>query len=1169
MTGQERILAKLREVLDQPDTVILVGSGVSLWSGLPTWTALLHALADHLEEMGLKAAPVRQEINGGNLLLAASYAVHQIDKRELGAFLRKALRHARASPSELHRLIVALGPSCFITTNYDQLLETAIQQSGQYTELRVVTNRQPVEIADIIPAIARNFLFKYHGDVTDVESIVLCREQYRQIKNEYPHTLRALSTLLATRPALIIGFGLQDPDFLLVQDELVSIFQGQAGEYFAILPDFDDLRINFWRENYRTQVISYDTLLKPNGTRDHSQLLTLVQDLLSAKFRRGHPSPTDRMSAGHLLLLARLAASVAREKPEPLKVSFPLSVEFEVKPKFGFRPHPGRLTDLLHLYEGSFLLLGHPGAGKSVALKQYAAELADALTQRCLSDAGNTDKIDVPLFINLTLYRGSLVELIQSTLPAGLELAEILSTHRCTVVLDAVNEMPREHIESEHWVHEFAQLQMRFPDARFLIGCRNEAWVKVIDLPIFIIGDIDSKFMREQLSGIVPVEALSNPAFAYALATPLLFSLAKSGSVVIQETSTPSRLYEAYWEQLSERWKETTGESVDFASNLETVAHNMLEKGIEYAPKTEFERALSAQFRQVDAPLAALLRDGALIALSGQRVTFFHQSLTEHLAARVIARQFETTPAVLMTLLRDKRWDQTLFLAADYLRPELARKFIAEVLATDIVAGARAANYIRHEQTEIIDVILQEAIERGEDEFEQQLSLSLILQRLPYSTRNMKRLRVLAKKANNLGGTAAGALFKMLPRQRRQIIAASFRHHDDFNYISHYVDTSRDDWTQADIIFFFEKLSSPDNVATDALSSYEILISKLPGSDLSSFCARFLQTSSACRRVILGGLAEVDNSFATSMLNEFVRKGEAGAFFDLYSHLRFRRSSFPPAELPVDEATIKSILRALSTTSATWAVAAGQQLVERNKEWAKAFRRLALKRKADRQIMTELIATDELHREAPILTALKSIPDLNEHQISAVGHDNFWERASTEVLIEALETRNTILVNGMNIHIRGREENIPILRKHNVQWWLDWVEQCCRAYGVYGGSAYVLQQVILKCNKEARLQLLNIFNQGLSEDFWRIGFFLFCRSQAVSTDEFSDAAIQLLMAEADHRGWIPQLLGEAATEQFVVSELLPLVKSPEPRPWLVKTLRAAGRRHNRRYTVWL
>lgn len=74
-------------------------------------------------------------------------------------------------------------------------------------------------------------------------------------------------------------------------------------------------------------------------------------------------------------------------------------------------------------------------------------------------------------------------------------------------------------------------------------------------------------------------------------------------------------------------------------------------------------------------------------------------------------------------------------------------------------------------------------------------------------------------------------------------------------------------------------------------------------------------------------------------------------------------------------------------------------------------------------------------------------------------------------------------------------------------------------------------------------------------------------SADISTDDFSDAASQLLIAEADDRAWIGKLLGEAATEQFVVSKLLPLIHDQEPRPWLIKTLKAAGRRHNRRYAV--
>ena len=127
MSALAHLLTKLRQTLDRPDTVLLIGSGVSLWSGLPTWRGLLTQLADFLETNGRDPKPVREELERGDLLLAASYAVHQLDFRDLGAVIRKALKHPHAVPSELHRLIATLGPSCFVTTNYDHLLETAIR----------------------------------------------------------------------------------------------------------------------------------------------------------------------------------------------------------------------------------------------------------------------------------------------------------------------------------------------------------------------------------------------------------------------------------------------------------------------------------------------------------------------------------------------------------------------------------------------------------------------------------------------------------------------------------------------------------------------------------------------------------------------------------------------------------------------------------------------------------------------------------------------------------------------------------------------------------------------------------------------------------------------------------------------------------------------------------
>ena len=523
-------------------------------------------------------------------------------------------------------------------------------------------------------------------------------------------------------------------------------------------------------------------------------------------------------------------------------------------------------------------------------------------------------------------------------------------------------------------------------------------------------------------------------------------------------------------------------------------------------------------------------------------MSFFHQSLTEQLAAGVIARRFKANPATLKALLRDKRWDQALFLAAGSLRPALARDFIRKILETDVVAGARASYYIRREQADVIDSILQEAINRGTDDFDQALDLSSILQNLPYSYRNAARLRVLAEQGDLLGGVAAGVLFSIFPRGRRKIIADSFRHHDDYNYVSHYIGASADSWTKR-IYFLFEKLSEPSHVMTDALSSYGALVSRLPEKELPQFCERFLGTSSACRWVIAEGLKDIDSPFATTILKELVRNGEEEAFYIFYSHLQFRRSALSPEELPVDNAVVKSIFNALLTSKARWAVEAGQQLVHRNKEWAGAFRKLALEETTDRQIMTEVIAAEAPDREQPIRAALKRMSELSSHEIAAIGNDDFWHTAPAEILVEALETRVSTLVDDLPLYLRTWDKDFPILRKYDLDWWLDWIEECSGDQcGNNSGTAYVLQQVLLKGSKEGRQQLLNRFNEDLSVDFWRIGYCVFCGSENVSTNEFSDAANRLLIAEADNRPWIAKLLGEAATEEFVASELLPLLE---------------------------
>ncbi|MFJ4604859.1 SIR2 family protein [Pseudomonas atacamensis] len=143
---------------------------------------MIEELAKFLEQGTGNADLVRAEARKGDLLQAASYGFDQLTKQQIGEFIRETCRYGRARPQEIHRKIVSLGPRCFITTNYDNLIEQSLREWQPDRFYRPpITNRQLTETAEIVHARAIDFIFKPHGDAADSESIILTREQYRRL----------------------------------------------------------------------------------------------------------------------------------------------------------------------------------------------------------------------------------------------------------------------------------------------------------------------------------------------------------------------------------------------------------------------------------------------------------------------------------------------------------------------------------------------------------------------------------------------------------------------------------------------------------------------------------------------------------------------------------------------------------------------------------------------------------------------------------------------------------------------------------------------------------------------------------------------------------------------------------------------------------------------------
>ena len=420
-------------------------------------------------------------MRNGDLLQAASYGLRKLTPASFRKFMQQAVRFGSAAPHVIHKAIVELGPTGFVTTNYDTLIEQAL--STWRTDAffpAPVTNKHLVELADILSTHSSHFIFKPHGDISDISSIILTREQYRTLMpgGERQSALEALKTLLVTRPVLYVGFGLRDPDFLYLRDLLLNIYQGAVRDHWAIMPNVGGEEVDYWRNQYGIKLLSYETHERGDGSRDHRDLLPLIEALAADAAPAAQVSNDvgERTEAERILALTRYTSGLVR-RLTPSSAPIEVRISQTTKMRGAYRS--------LGIYEGwpttRFLtqgpqpayLIGLPGSGKTFALRLAAIELATRLQQACMDNSLSATPFVLPILLDLKLYQGDLRAQIAAELPAGFTLDQLRGDLRLKLLLDAFNEMPSEHLKNGALFQSLDTLKDEIGDFSYAITSRT------------------------------------------------------------------------------------------------------------------------------------------------------------------------------------------------------------------------------------------------------------------------------------------------------------------------------------------------------------------------------------------------------------------------------------------------------------------------------------------------------------------------------------------------------------------------------------------------------------------------------------------------------------------------------------------------------------------------
>lgn len=207
--SRQRLLGKYAR---EGRVALLVGAGVSMSAGLPSWKELIESLAEQVGVTGIDTLPPLDQAQ----LLSARY------DRKLGSAVADLL--AAANPTGRHGVSHALlaGLRCHevVTTNFDLLLEQAVGD---------VHHSEPVVVLpsdDVGPD--RPWLLKLHGDVNDPAGIVLTRGDFVRFAGSSAARGAVLQELMLTRHLLVVGASLTDDNVLRLAHEVMQLREGRV-----------------------------------------------------------------------------------------------------------------------------------------------------------------------------------------------------------------------------------------------------------------------------------------------------------------------------------------------------------------------------------------------------------------------------------------------------------------------------------------------------------------------------------------------------------------------------------------------------------------------------------------------------------------------------------------------------------------------------------------------------------------------------------------------------------------------------------------------------------------------------------------------------------------------------------------------------------------------------
>jgi hypothetical protein len=210
-------------------------------------------------------------IRDGRLIDACDILQTKLDNQWV-PYLHDTFVKPKFKPSLLHATIFLIDTRVVLTPNIDCIYDNHATAISEGTVQ--VLNQTDSGIVDCIRR-SRRIIIKAHGSIQNPSSLVFTRTQYASARQKYPAFYRILRSLIDTHIFLIIGAGLDDPDFQLLFEDHATELGTEVPHYILLPKSTPEAQADLVRRTRSIKVLGYDS------RNNHAALVPALQELAS------------------------------------------------------------------------------------------------------------------------------------------------------------------------------------------------------------------------------------------------------------------------------------------------------------------------------------------------------------------------------------------------------------------------------------------------------------------------------------------------------------------------------------------------------------------------------------------------------------------------------------------------------------------------------------------------------------------------------------------------------------------------------------------------------------------------------------------------------------------------------------------------------------------------